>query len=71
MAKLTSKVPSLISKNGWTEREFIAKCIMAGLSQDTAKKLMGGHSKFSTDTWEKVMNVFQVGSINQLIDKDG
>ena len=71
MAKLTSKVPSLISQRGWTVYDFRAECIRAGLSIDTAKMLESGHSKFSTDTWEKVMNVFQVGSISQLIDKDG
>jgi len=70
MGKLKSHMSSLMTEKGWSDRDFIAECIRAGLSQDTAKKFLAGETNFQADTILTVANIFGRSSIGDVIDKN-
>jgi hypothetical protein len=69
--EIVTFIPGLIQKFGWTEREFIGRCVIAGLSQDTAKRLLQGKTNVSTETLVGAARVFGVQSISELMDLAG
>lgn len=68
MGKLKSFVPELLAKKGWDIKTFVAYCLLAGLSQDTAYRLSRGETNFNADTIRAVAKVFGVSSISEVID---
>jgi transcriptional regulator with XRE-family HTH domain len=67
-AELVSRIPDLVRQRGWTEREFIGRCIIAGTSADTAKRLLRGSTSATTRTLAQIAKVFAVQSISELMD---
>jgi len=63
--------PELLASKGMTERDFTAACIKAGLSQDTARRLMSGDTNFSTNTLKIVAKILGVRSIGNVVDING
>lgn len=37
-----NKIPELIEKRGWSKKEFIAHCALAGMSMSTAYRIARG-----------------------------
>lgn len=68
MGKLHSHVPELLVKKGWTKQQFIAHCMLAGMSSDTAYRLARGDTNFSTSTLNVVVSVLGLSSISEVID---
>lgn len=66
--KIKSFVPELIAQQGWNEREFIAYCMLQGLSQTTAQRAARGATSLNTDTMERLVRVFKLERLSQLID---
>lgn len=68
MGKLINHVPELLAKKGWDSKTFVARCMLAGLSQDTAYRLTRGEVNVTTDTLKVVAQVLDLASISEIID---
>lgn len=68
MDKLKSFVPDLLAKKGWSTKTFAAKCMLAGMGQDTAYRMARGETNFNVDTLKQVAAILGVSSISEIID---
>lgn len=68
MGKLKNHVPELLAAKGWDAKTFAAHCMLAGLSQDTAYRLIRGETNFNTDTIRVVADILELSSIGKVID---
>jgi hypothetical protein len=68
--RLVSHVPRLIEERGWTKKEFTAYCMLAGLSDFTAKRLADGETDFNTSTLLVAARVLEK-DISQLLRSNG
>jgi hypothetical protein len=68
MGELVSFVPRLLEEKGWNVKTFVAHCMLAGLSSDTAYRLARGETGFTVDTMKTVAEVLGVSSISNVID---
>lgn len=71
MGTLKNHVPELLAAKGWDTKTFVAYCMLAGLSQDTAYRLTRGETNFTSDTLKVVADVLGLQSISQVIDIAG
>lgn len=65
---LKSNIPDLIRKQGWSMREFYGRSLIAGVSQDTAKRAYRGGTNFSAGTLAVFTRVFDLTSIAEVVD---
>lgn len=68
MGKLKNYVPELLVEKGWDTKTFVAHCMLAGLSQDTAYRLSRGETNFNTETLRVVADLFNLPSLGKVID---
>lgn len=65
---LVSRVPELLEAKGWSVNEFTGRCLLAGLSADTARRLARGDTKFNSETLAVAAKVFGLDSISDVVD---
>ena len=70
MARLKNRLPELLTRKGWDKKVFIAHCMLAGLGQDTAYRLVRGETNFTTEKLGTIAEVLGVPSIGDIIDID-
>ncbi|RJX17511.1 MAG: hypothetical protein C4575_12775 [Desulforudis sp.] len=68
MGKLKNHVPELLVEKGWDIKTFVAHCMLAGLSQDTAYRLSRGETNFNTETLRVIADIFELSSLGKVID---
>ena len=68
MVGLSNKTPALLARLGWDTKTFAAHCMLKGIGQDTAYRLMRGETNFTTQTLAVVAEVLGVSSISEIID---
>jgi hypothetical protein len=68
VGKLINFVPELLAAKGWDTKTFVAHCMLAGLSQDTAYRLARGDINFTTVTLQVVAEILDQPSISKVID---
>lgn len=66
--RLVSFVPELIARKGWDTKTFVGYCLLNGLGQDTAYRMIRGETNFTTDTLAKVADILGVSNIQDMID---
>ena len=73
MDELTSFVPKIVSDLGWTDEEFIGRCVMRKLSMDTARKLLRGDTNITVQTLATAANILGKSDIGQVMNirRDG
>lgn len=71
MGALVSHVPELLRRKGWDNPNFVLRCMQAGLSQDTAYRLIRGETLFSIDTIATVAKIFDVSTLGEVIELNG
>lgn len=71
MGTLVNHVPELLRRKGWDVKTFAAKCMLAGLSQDTAYRLVRGETQFTTETLATVAGVLGVSRLGEIIEMNG
>lgn len=71
IGKLVSHVPELLARKGWTSKEFVAHCMLAGMSQSTAYRLANGDTNIQPATLQIAASVLGVSSISEIIDVEG
>lgn len=67
---LVSRIPQLLQQKGMSDKEFIARCMLADLSDYTARRLLSGETNLTTNTMLKVAKILDV-NINELIAQNG
>jgi hypothetical protein len=67
---LRNRIPDLLTNKGWDTKTFVAYCMLEGLGQDTAYRLIRGETDFTTKTLATVAKVLGVRSICEIIDVD-
>jgi hypothetical protein len=65
---LRNFVPELLAQKGMDTKTFVAYCMLEGLGQDTAYRLVRGEVDFTTKTLAVVRKVLCVRSLSELID---
>lgn len=70
MARLKNRLPELLTRKGWDKKVFVAHCMLAGLGQDTAYRLVRGNTNFTLETMGEFAKVLGVPSIGDIIDID-
>ena len=65
---MKSHVPALLKNTGWKNSEFTARCGMAGISQDTAYRLLRGETNFKSGTIATVARIFGVSKLDEIIE---
>lgn len=68
MGALVNHVPELLRRKGWDVKTFVAHCMLAGLSQDTAYRLSRGETNFNTETIAKAAQVLDVSTLGEIIE---
>lgn len=68
MARLVNRVAALLAVKGMEPKEFVAYCMLAGMGQDTAYRLVRGDTNFTVDTLATVADVLKVRSLSEIID---
>lgn len=68
MGKIVNHVPELLKEKGIDERDFIADCMKAGLSHDTAYRLTRGDTKVTVETIRIAALVLGSVSISEIMD---
>jgi len=71
MGELVSHVPELLYQKRMTKQEFVLAMMNAGLSHDTAYRLINGDTNFTTETIKVVARVLGVDSISDVMDISG
>lgn len=68
MTGLCNKTLPILARLGWDSKKFAAECMLKGLGQDTAYRLVRGETNFQTQTLAMVADVLGVPSIADIID---
>ena len=71
MGKLVSHIPELLAKKGWSAKDFVAHCMLAGMGQSTAYRLANGETNIQPATLQLAASVLGVSSITEIIDIEG
>ncbi len=68
VGKLKNHVPELLVQKGLDTKTFVAKCMLAGLSADTAYRFTRGNTNFNAKAMRIVADVLGLTSLSQVID---
>ncbi|MEI7988783.1 MAG: hypothetical protein WCI88_07065 [Chloroflexota bacterium] len=68
MKLLQSKVRKVVARKGWSEKMFIAQCIMADISHQTARDVYAGSTGLTTETLAKIAIALGVTSVAEVLD---
>jgi VIT1/CCC1 family predicted Fe2+/Mn2+ transporter len=66
--KLVSHVPELLNRLGMDSKTFKAKCMLAGMSEDTARRLINGETQITPKNLAIAASVLGVSSISEIVD---
>jgi DNA-binding Xre family transcriptional regulator len=69
MGKTISRIPEMLVKKGWDTKTFVANCMLAGMSQQTAYRLAGGDMNVRLSSLEVAAQVLGT-SIGEIIKSD-
>ena len=65
---MNSNIPRLIEQKGWTRKEFVARCALAGMSMSTAYRLARGSLAVEFRSLISAAKVLEVSTLELLED---
>jgi hypothetical protein len=66
--KLVNHVPELLNRLGMDSKTFMAKCMLQGMSSDTARRLINGETQITPKNQAIAASVLGVTSLSEIID---
>ena len=65
---MNSNIPKLIEQKGWSRKEFVARCGLAGMSMSTAYRLARGSLAVEFRSLMSAAKVLEVSTLELLED---